>query len=461
MLLEFLVYPRLNLLKKSLKKAVDQITLTKVIETEEMKFNRSERNLLHSALKSLLPLALAAGYSFSGIVNANAADLGGDCCADLEERVAVLEATTARKGNRKILFQISGWVNKAILIWNDGTDSDAYVLDSTYGSTRFRFTGGAKINSNWSAGYKIELEPLTDRTFSINQANDDNASFVRIRTSHMYLKSNFLGKLTWGLGSQPTNNFTFSSNYGGLAVLVAGGQADFLGNSSFTLGAIGPRVFDISGSLQSASFFESSFLTSIIRYDSPVLAGFQLSASWGEDDLWDVTLRTTQNWGDIGFKAGVGYREFYGDDLNATARGITKEANLLINAGIIHKPTGMYLHGEYSGYEFDASVAGNEIDNAYGWHVQAGIKQNWNSLGETTLWGGYTEINNGYQRISAATLAPGIDTELSKVAFGIIQDIDAVAMHLYATYEYQEIDISGSAPINDIDFVLVGSIIKF
>jgi hypothetical protein len=27
-----------------------------------------------------------------------AADLGGDCCADLEERVAELEATTARKG---------------------------------------------------------------------------------------------------------------------------------------------------------------------------------------------------------------------------------------------------------------------------------------------------------------------------------------------------------------------------
>ncbi len=31
-----------------------------------------------------------------------AADLGGDCCADLEERIAELEATTARKGNRKV-----------------------------------------------------------------------------------------------------------------------------------------------------------------------------------------------------------------------------------------------------------------------------------------------------------------------------------------------------------------------
>ena len=33
---------------------------------------------------------------------AEAADIGGDCCSDLEERVAELEATTVRKGNNKV-----------------------------------------------------------------------------------------------------------------------------------------------------------------------------------------------------------------------------------------------------------------------------------------------------------------------------------------------------------------------
>ncbi|WP_334148124.1 hypothetical protein [Hyphomicrobium sp.] len=40
-----------------------------------------------------------------------AADLGGDCCADLEERIAELEATTARKGNRKVSLEVYGHVN--------------------------------------------------------------------------------------------------------------------------------------------------------------------------------------------------------------------------------------------------------------------------------------------------------------------------------------------------------------
>jgi hypothetical protein len=36
------------------------------------------------------------GVVFAAALPARAADLGGDCCADLEERIAELEATTAR-----------------------------------------------------------------------------------------------------------------------------------------------------------------------------------------------------------------------------------------------------------------------------------------------------------------------------------------------------------------------------
>ena len=69
----------------------------------------------------LYALTLAAGLSLSS--SANAADLGGNCCADLEERVAELEATTARKGNRKVSLTVSGQVNRAIVHWDDGVRS--------------------------------------------------------------------------------------------------------------------------------------------------------------------------------------------------------------------------------------------------------------------------------------------------------------------------------------------------
>ena len=67
---------------------------------------------------SRLAIAAAAGLFVGGVSlsPAQAADLGGDCCADLEERVAELEATTVRKGNRKVSVKLSGHVNHAAVV---------------------------------------------------------------------------------------------------------------------------------------------------------------------------------------------------------------------------------------------------------------------------------------------------------------------------------------------------------
>jgi hypothetical protein len=67
--------------------------------------------------------ALLAGSA--GLTPALAADLGGNCCADLEERVAELEATAARKGNRRVSLTISGQVSTAVMAWDAGAGIDA------------------------------------------------------------------------------------------------------------------------------------------------------------------------------------------------------------------------------------------------------------------------------------------------------------------------------------------------
>ncbi|SDP51807.1 hypothetical protein SAMN04488061_3266, partial [Filomicrobium insigne] len=85
--------------------------------------------------------ALMAAYA----TNASAADLGGDCCADLEERVAELEATTARKGNRKVSLEVYGQVTTAVMWWDDGFEDNVYVVDPQTSNTRFGFRGKAAI----------------------------------------------------------------------------------------------------------------------------------------------------------------------------------------------------------------------------------------------------------------------------------------------------------------------------
>src|SRR5947208_14071920 len=96
---------------------------------------------LLSKSTSRVALFAAAGL-FMGVAmpSAKAADLGGDCCADLEERVAELEATTARKGNRKMSLTITGQVNRLIMFWDDGHSSGIYYgIDNVKSSSRFSF----------------------------------------------------------------------------------------------------------------------------------------------------------------------------------------------------------------------------------------------------------------------------------------------------------------------------------
>src|SRR5256714_10993700 len=100
---------------------------------------------------SRLALVAAAGLFMGGVAmpSAKAADLGGDCCADLEERVAELEATTARKGNRKMSLTITGQVHRIVLWWDDGHASRTYYgLDNTNSSSRFTLLGSARVNPN-------------------------------------------------------------------------------------------------------------------------------------------------------------------------------------------------------------------------------------------------------------------------------------------------------------------------
>ncbi len=105
---------------------------------------------------------------------ARAADLGGNCCSDLEERVAELEATTVRKGNRKVSLTVSGWVAEQVTWWDDGVEDNTYVtgLGSTLASN-VKFTGQATIVPGWTAGYVIHIEADGSDSLTTNQENPD------------------------------------------------------------------------------------------------------------------------------------------------------------------------------------------------------------------------------------------------------------------------------------------------
>src|ERR1044072_978534 len=155
---------------------------------------------MYGGVGGRVSLALVLGLGIlAGGTPAGAADLGGDCCADLEERIVELEATTARKGNRKVSLEVSGHVNEAVIWWDDGFESNAYVVTNDNSRSRFRFKGKAKIDKDWEAGYLIEIGIRSANSKRFTQDNDEGSIAATdigfdIRDSVWYLQRKTSGR---------------------------------------------------------------------------------------------------------------------------------------------------------------------------------------------------------------------------------------------------------------------------
>lgn len=406
-------------------------------------------NRVKTFTKSLAVAACA--YAVTSYTPAMAADLGGDCCADLEERVAELEATTARKGNRKVSLTIYGHVNNALMLWDDGFDDNAYVVGNLNSPSRFGFKGKAKITSDWSAGYKIEIQvDSPGRSDKHNQDDDDgNEGNLAIRKAYWYLKSKTFGKVSVGQNSTAIDDLTHWGWYH-----AAYGQATQKTSNGFFLRS-SPTSDDGTWSNVTSNF--DGPRGEIVRYDTPTIAGFVGTASWGEDDYWDVALRYAGKLGDFKVKAAVGYGEDEDekDDEHFKASGV-----------ITHMPTGLFVYGAFT------STDHNDVENAdeEGYAIAVGIIQKFNSLGKTSVWGMYTNSEDVGAGLNQEW-AYGHDwddvrsTEAERWDIGIAQSIDAAAMKIYAVYQHSELDVDvvqhSNLKFEDLDTFTAGAVIKF
>jgi hypothetical protein len=473
-----------------------------------------------------LAILAAAGLFVGGVgvPSAKAADLGGDCCADLEERVAELEATTARKGNRKMSLTISGQVNRGVLWWDDGFRSDTYYgIDSTNSSSRFIFSGSAKVTHHVSMGFDIMVEIEAGGTSSkLSQFNEDGAIAATSplgngvsfnagnqdayggdwRWARWWIDHKDLGRLT--VGRTESAGAITTIDLGGISV-VASGSVILLNGSFLVRSTNGDYSAVTWGALGDPASNQGR--TELIRYDSPTIAGFIASASVGEaGDYWGAMLRYAGEFSGFRIAGGIGYEKATDratsatlagpNDLSAALTGATPEVEAWgAGLSVLHVPSGLFAQGHYMATEFScdavpAATAGgywgwrNCKADADQWMIQAGIAKNWTGLGNTAVYGEYSKSNDwgadkavfgsaGRDYTGANGSVSVFDvtaTELTVWGVGIVQNIDAAATELYLGWRHFSADGTGalvnngaqvSLPAEDADFVFGGARVKF
>jgi hypothetical protein len=404
-------------------------------------------------------LSSATGY---------AADLGGDCCADLEERVAELEAVTVRKSG-KVTLTLSGYLTKQVMSWDDGVERNTYVADiGPTQATNYRLGGQATIAPGWTAGYLIRVQDLSDNTMKLNQYIDNDRQGLNVQMVNWFVASKEYGKLTVGkqaLASKSAAMFTDLSGTQLIAnyVLFDGGgffmrqHGELLslkwGDIGYCYSQARPWGGDCDGIVMEG-----------VRYDSPTFAGFSWSTSFGQDDDWEAAGRYTGEMGGFKIALGVGYSTNTDDNTQAKV-SFGKNSDFFQAGGYVeHLATGLFLHADYGAENNNNTVilSGLTEPDSQQWYAKGGIRGKWTSLGTTILYGEYGEY---LDQIGPAALNTGVNSStFTRWGLGVAQELDKAAMTLWLKYREHDGQILGGTFAGDLDafrYVSAGGLIYF
>lgn len=423
----------------------------------------------HMATVSRLSVFAAAGIFLGGYATtpATAADLGGDCCADLEERVAELEATTVRKKARQLSMTISGRVHSAIMHWDDGGgDTSEYADNDTVvapplAASRIIVDGRAKLREGWEAGYRIGWE-FVEEGRGIRQGHESGGSenirptdsSIEAYEAYWFIRSARLGAISVGTRGQ---------SYGGASKVDISGRTGLVANADPRLYGGNIRFRDSDGNstgltlnpaFQVDDGDDGAGEFSGVRYDSPSMNGFIFTADWtnkdGDEDVYGIRLSFARQMGDFKVAAAAGwYTEDYVGHSGSSAEEVE---GILGSIGIMHNPSGIFVNFGAGDVDYD-----NAGDDASFWYVTAGLKRKWSDRGPTTIYAQYYDSSD-----NSATAADQANFDSSYWGFGIAQDFSAANMYLYAGYRQYETDAEvGGESLKDIDTFIFGGIVNF
>jgi len=360
-----------------------------------------------------------------------------------------LEATTATHGNRKVALKISGWINAAILAWQDhggaidsrdqafaDRNSGAYVVNNSAAQTRFNIEGVAKVTPDFIAGFSLSLRPWGSKLGDVSQI-DSNPSTpsnsspgnVEVRDTFTFIDARNFGK--WQLGEQVSAaDSAWYQDLGGSSTWITNMNPGAW-NTSFGLRDANGGLTDVAwgGLLQELSDNQAPRLA----FYSRQVEGFQAAASVGSQ-TWALALYYSRQRGSLNVAAGIGYDVSYGEAalssqlvgrtlVDATS---TRLAKLGLSGTVFESKLGLYAT---AGYSRVAAVLDGRGDatNLYG---KLGWRRNVSGLGETNFYGEYDRTSQAY--------ANGVNAQVWGA--GVTQDLDATGSVLYAGFRHANLE---------------------
>jgi hypothetical protein len=333
-------------------------------------------------------------------------------------------------GNDKVKLAISGQVNRAINIANDGKSTKYYNVDNDSSNSRVRFVGTGEVTEDLTLGTKIEVAIAPNDSSQVSQDQEDSGDFFDERYVETWVDSKRFGKLWLGKGDSASNN-TAEVDLSGTDVVQYAKIADIAGGLLFRT-KHGHDLTDISIS-DAFNDFDGLSRQNRVRYDTPRLYGFALAGSAISDQRYDGSI----TW------AGQGYGLEAAAAAGMADRNVDNQDFRLDGSfSVLHTASGLNLTVS-SG--MDQADGGNPSN----FYVKGGWIANFFDIGSTNFGIDYTLSDNN----------PAPSDHGFSVGGAVVQNLSNFGTQLYS--QVRLYDLSSDPSTEDIVVGTVGTRVKF
>lgn len=348
-----------------------------------------------------------------------------------------------RSENNDYRLEISGQINRALLVADDGAKTTLLNVDNNNSSSRIRFVAESTDDGPLTAGAAYEAEFTINNSASISQeeGGENNTEAFEARRAEVYLEHERLGTLWLGQGPTATDSvtqqdlsgtmnagFSFTSLVGG-GILFRDSSTGLLSNTD---------LGDVSDNLD--GFGRNTRL----RYDTPEIGDWEFRASVINDGAVDAGAFYSSEINDLRVIAavGVGNTSELGDINDPAAYDYQMSGSISVRNDNGYNLTFATGHA--------ASRIGSRDDLTF-FYTKAGYRfEPFPQLGDTALSVDWGQTRNEDQNGDRADV----------IGVQLAQEIDVIDSEAYATFRRASLD-RNARNFEDLLIAMVGLRLNF
>ena len=334
----------------------------------------------------------------------------------------------------KVDVSLYGQINRAGLWADNGDSSKVYFTDNAFSSTRLGMDAVAAVGTGVNIGGKLEYELISNSSLELNQDAEDTSASLKLRHADAFIENKSLGKLFLGQGSTSTDT-TAERDLSGTTVVNYSAVQDQAGGQKWYDSASGnlltSQVKSVIDNMDGLSRRDR------VRYDSPLFAGAQFSASAIETGAFDTALSYSRKYGETTLAAALGYAA--PGDLASWDGQYDGSFSILLPSGL-----NFTLAGGVQ--EYDTI----DRDDPNYWYAKLGYKANLFSPGITAVAADYGMWNDFELN----------EDKADSVGLTFVQDIADWGTEFYIAYRLYTLDRE-QLSTEDINTVMSGVRVKF